>query len=89
MILARCNRGFRYDHTSYSSGDYLEVHERAVERHPRTLSRQFDPRDHTVPEIEDRVDELDDEEIRVALAVERDHENRKTAVEALEGDLDG
>jgi hypothetical protein len=48
-IRVRVARGeFRYDREHYTQGDELEVHERALEKHPRTLTRVEEARDESV-----------------------------------------
>jgi Mg/Co/Ni transporter MgtE len=44
--------------------------------------------DASVDEIADKVDELSEEEIKQALDIEERNQNRKTAVELLESELD-
>ncbi|WP_135535379.1 hypothetical protein [Halostella pelagica] len=76
-VTVRIVRGeFRYDREHYERGDELEVHEGALEKHPRTLERveeddgsdededidELDPHpaDLTVGELEDRIEDVED-----------------------------
>lgn len=50
----------------------------------------LDPRDHTVPELKEAIEDASREAIEEALEIEQGREDpRVTAVEALEGALDG
>lgn len=136
-VLARVVSGeFRYDREQYTSGDELEVHEGAIEKHPNTLERvevedenlsaersaagdeeseeetpgsydhlvsgssdveteyvvDPDPSELTNPELDDRVQDVDDvdllEAIRAAEVAGEDRTGAKSSIDARIDELE-
>lgn len=121
-VTVRVTRGeFRYDREHYERGDELEVHEGALEKHPRTLERveedegvqeseaadeddaeqadvdeevasvdELDPHpaDLKVPELKDRLEDVDSVELLEAIReAEVESEDRTTAKDAIDARL--
>ncbi|WP_435552758.1 hypothetical protein [Natrinema sp. CGMCC1.2065] len=105
---------FRFDREQYTRGDELEVPERIVDRHPRTLAiveEDVDddggatgagdatgelavdgldphPKDLDVPELEDRIADVDDVDLLNAIKeAEKQNDDRTTAKNAIDSRL--
>lgn len=93
-------REFRYDREHYTRGDELEVHEGALEKHPRTLERveevsnddeysveDLDPHPSglVIDDLEDRLEDVDDPALlKTIKTAEEETKDRGGAKEAID-----